>query len=140
MNLNSGIAAFESKHFNTAIPMLKPFAEEGHPGAMYRMAIMAQNGLGMVKDEQLAARYMLGAAEAGEPLAMHGIGFMYMEGDCVPQSADKAIEWFTKAAGEGLIGSMTTLAMMYHQGTAGLDVDLAKAKEWYVKAGFDDML
>ncbi|MCB1735264.1 MAG: sel1 repeat family protein [Gammaproteobacteria bacterium] len=140
MNLHSGIAAFESKHFNTAIPMLKPFAEEGHPGAMYRMAIMAQNGLGMVKDAALAARYMLGAAEAGEPLAMHGIGFMYMEGDCVEQSGEKALEWFTKAANEGLVGSMTTIAMMYHQGTGGVAADLEKAKEWYTRAGFDEML
>ncbi len=140
MDLSSGIAAFESKHFNTAIPLLRPLADEGNIDAMYRMAIMVQNGLGMVKDEKLALRYMLGAAEGGEALAMHGMGFMYMEGECVEQDGSKAIEWFSKAADQGMLGSMTTMAMMYQNGTGGVTVDMDKAREWYKKAGFDEML
>lgn len=140
MTLSSGIAAFEAKHFNSAIPLLGPLASEGNVDAMYRMAIMAQNGLGMVKDEQMAKAYMLGAAEAGEPLAMHGLGFMYMEGECVPQDGQEALKWFMKAADAGMLGSMTTIAMIYQNGSAGVEADIDKAKEWYKKAGFDEMV
>lgn len=140
MNLSSGIAAFEAKHFSTAIPLLAPLAAEGNVDAMYRMAIMAQNGLGMVKDEGMAKAYMLGAAEAGEPLAMHGLGFMYMEGECVPQDGQAALNWFMKAADTGMLGSMTTIAMIYQNGSVGVEADMEKAKEWYKKAGFDEMV
>ena len=81
MDLGSGIAAFESKHFSTATSLLGPLAEAGNPEAQYRMAIMAQNGLGMVENELLAFKYMKAAAEAGMGLAQHGLGYMYMQGE-----------------------------------------------------------
>ncbi len=80
MDLSSGIAAFESKQFTTATRLLAPLAEQGDPDAQYRMAIMAQNGLGMVENQRLAFAYMKAAAEAGMGLAQHGLGFMYMQG------------------------------------------------------------
>ncbi|MCK5092910.1 MAG: sel1 repeat family protein, partial [Gammaproteobacteria bacterium] len=82
-SLASGIAAFETKSFSTASRLLSPLAESGNPDAQFRMAIMCQNGLGMVKSDQNAADYMRKAAEQGHALAQHGLGFMYMEGECV---------------------------------------------------------
>ena len=46
MELESGIAAFETKNFAHATKLLSPIAEEGNVDALYRMAIMLQNGLG----------------------------------------------------------------------------------------------
>ncbi len=138
MDLSSGIAAFEAKHFSRATALLSPLADAGDPEAQYRMAIMAQNGLGMHDNALLAYKYMRAAAEAGHALAQHGLGFMYMEGECVGQDGAKAAEWFTKAAEQGLVGSMTTLAMLYEQGKAGLPKDPEKAREWYRKAGFEE--
>jgi uncharacterized protein len=138
MDLSSGIAAFEAKHFSTASSLLGPLAAAGNPEAQYRMAIMAQNGLGMVKNELLAFKYMKGAADAGMGLAQHGLAFMYMQGECVEQNAEKAIEWFEKAAEQGLQGAMTTIGMMYREGT-GVPRDEEKAREWFRKAGFDDL-
>ena len=40
MELESGIAAFETKNFAHATKLLSPIAEEGNPDAMYRMAII----------------------------------------------------------------------------------------------------
>jgi hypothetical protein len=60
---------------------------------------------------------------------------MYMDGDCVEKNGAKAVEWFSKAAEQGLVGSMTTLAMMYETGD-GVEKDTARAKELYAKAGF----
>ena len=49
-------------------------------------------------------------------LAQHGLGFMYMQGECVEQDGEKALEWFTRAAEQGLQGAMTTIGMMYRDG------------------------
>ena len=69
MELESGIAAFETKNFAHATKLLSPIAEEGNPDAMYRMAIMLQNGLGCLANEDKAFSYMKKAAENGLPLA-----------------------------------------------------------------------
>lgn len=65
MALNSGIAAFEAKHFVRAAELLEPLAEAGNAEAQYRVAIMAQNGLGMVENQLQAYKNMKAAAEAG---------------------------------------------------------------------------
>lgn len=76
------------------------------------------------------------AADQNHPLAQHGIGFMYMEGEGVRQDITQAIEWFEKAATQGLTGSLTTLGMIYQEGK-GVPIDEAKAKAYYQQAGFE---
>jgi len=135
-DLASGIAAFEGKHFSTASRLLSPLADDGDVEAQFRMAIMAQNGLGMVVNEDLAYKYMLAAAEQGHALSMHGLGFMYMEGECTDKNPQEAANWFNKAANEGMQGSMTTLAMMYRDGN-GVEKNQAEADRLFKLAGFD---
>ena len=101
MELESGIAAFETKNFAHAIKLLSPIADEGNVEAMYRMAIMLQNGLGCVASTEKAFQFMGDAAEKGYPLAQHAYGFMFFEGECTNKDIKKSIEWFTKAAEQG---------------------------------------
>ena len=138
MDLSSGIAAFESKHFSRSCLLLSPLADQGEPEAQYRMAIMMQNGLGMTANEMQAFKYMRDAAAYGNALAQHGLGFMYLEGECIDKNPAKAVEWFSKAAEQGLVGSQTTLAMMYQEGN-GVEKNPEEAKRWYRLAGFDEM-
>ena len=135
MALQSGISAFETKQFVRAHQLLFPLAEEGDVEAQYRLAIMAQNGLGMVVNAKDAERWMRAAAETGFDLAQHGLGFMYMQGECVEKDAAQAVKWFSLAAEQGLAGAQTTLGSMYEQGE-GVEKDLEEAKRWYAKAGF----
>lgn len=136
IDLASGIAAFEAKEFRRAMQLLSPLAEAGNPDAQFRLAIMAQNGLGVVPNEAMAYKWMRASAEQGYGLAQHGLGFMYLEGECVAQDETKAAEWFCRAAAQGLVGSMTTLAMMYEQGR-GVERNLQEAKRLYKEAGFE---
>ena len=138
MQLASGIAAFEGKNFAVAVQSLSPLADQGNPEAQYRVAIMAQNGLGMTVNELLAFKYMKAAAESGMAPAQHGLGFMYREGECVAQNSSKAAEWFRKSAEQGMAGSQTTLAMMYEQGD-GVEKDAEEARRWYHLAGFGEV-
>jgi TPR repeat protein len=136
MALRSGIAAFETKQFVRAYQLLLPLAEAGHPDAQYRLAIMAQNGLGMVVNQKEAVRWMRSAAEQGFDLAQHGLGFMYMQGECVEQDDAQAAHWFRLSAEQGLSGAQITLAELYKEGR-GVEKDLEEAKRWYAKAGFE---
>lgn len=137
MELASGIAAFESKQFSRAAGLLSRLAELGNQEARYRMAIMAQNGLGMLPNPLLAYSYMKSAAKAGLGVAQHGLGFMYLQGECTDRDPAKAAEWFRLAAEQGLIGSMTTLAIMYQEGN-GVPLDLEEARRLYRLAGFEE--
>jgi hypothetical protein len=132
----SGIAAFETKSFSQALRLLAPLADEGDAESQHRCAIMYQNGLGIVANEQRAFEYMKSAAEQGHAVAQHGLGFMYMEGECVEQNSEQAIVWFQKGAEQGLVGSLTTLAMMYEEGK-GVEKDPEEAKRLYKLAGFE---
>lgn len=135
IDLSSGISAFESKHFTQALKLLLPLAEQGEVEAQYRVAIMMQNGLGVLKNGMQAFHWMKSAAESGHALAQHGLGFMYMDGECVEQSGPKAVEWFHKAADQGLAGSKTTLAMMYQEGRL-VEKNLELAEQLLKEAGF----
>ena len=135
LTLASGLAAFEAKHFARAMKILAPLAGKANVEAMYRCAIIYQNGLGMHANEEAALRMMSAAAEQGHALAQHGLGFMYMQGECVARDGEKAAEWFTKAAEQGLAGSQTTLAMMYEEGSL-VPKNPELASYWYKKAGF----
>src|SRR3989338_1496888 len=92
MERSSGIAAFEAKEFSRAMQLLMPLAERGEPQAQYRVAIMAQVGLGVVKNCATAVRWMRAAAEQGFPLAQHGLGFMYFQGECTKADPAEAAD------------------------------------------------
>ena len=136
MELASGIAAYESKQFSRAAGLLAPLAERGDPQAQYRVAIMAQNGLGMQENPPLAYRFMQAAAAAGLGLAQHGLGFMYLEGECAPQDPAQAASWFRKAADQGLAGACNALAILYEEGR-GVPHDHAQASHWHRLADGD---
>jgi len=90
----------------------------------------------VVRNDQRAFDMMKAAADQGYAIAQHGLGFMYLEGECVEKDAAQAAQWFRKAADQGLAGSLTTLAMMYEEGN-GVEQDMDKANELYRAAGFD---
>jgi hypothetical protein len=135
MTLQSGIAAFETKQFVRAYQLLLPLAQQGHPQAQYRLAIMAQNGLGQVANPSEARHWMQAAAEQGLDLAQHGLGFMYLEGECIEQNDSQAAHWFRLAAEQGLAGAQAALGNLYEQGR-GVEKDPQAAQRWYAKAGF----
>ena len=93
MDLSSGIAAFTAKEFGRAMQLLSPLAEQGEPEAQFRVAIMHQNGLGVVANPERALVHMRAAASAGHALAQHGLGFMYLHGEGIERDPVEAAKW-----------------------------------------------
>ena len=58
---------------------------------------------------------------------------MYLRGDGVDVNYKKAIEWYEKAAKQGLAQAQINLGLMYENGQ-GMDQDDSMAMRWYAKA------
>lgn len=73
------------------------------------------------------------AADQGDAKAQYGLGFMYRNGQGVPQDNAEAIRWLRKAADQGYAMAQDVLGFMYSRGQ-GLSRDDAEAFRWYRKA------
>lgn len=90
----------------------------------------------------------LAAANAGNPLAQHDLGIMYGKGIHVGQDMSKAMEWFRKAALQGLPEAIKILRQFaeqgiepaqYHLGAMyangqGVEKNYEEAARWYKMA------
>ena len=72
-------------------------------------------------------------AEQGDAKAQYGLGFMYYQGQGVPQDYGEAMRWYRKAAVQGDPTAQTALAYMYDRGQ-GVPQDYAEAVVWCRKA------
>ena len=66
-------------------------------------------------------------------MAQHNIGSMYVNGYSVTKDYLKALDWYTRAAEQGLPIAQNALGAMYVNGV-GVDEDLNKGTEWIFKA------
>ena len=134
IDLASGLAAFEAKHFARAMQCLSPLADAGHKDAQYRLAIMFQNGVGVVANEAVAFHWMQQAAEQDHGPAQHGLACCYLEGSGTHRDDPAAVQWLQRAVRHGLAGALVVLAQLYETGR-GVPVDVEKAKALYRQAG-----
>ena len=73
----------------------------------------------MEKDEALAGeayRWLMKAAERGDPAAFNGLGVLYMNGLGVPFDLAKAKEWLQKSADKGYVPGQANLGQWYCMG------------------------
>ena len=66
-----------------------------------------------------------------------GVKYAFGE-DGLPRDDAKAVEWYQKAAQQGLAKAETNLGDMYLFGRGGLDKDPVQALSWYLKAADQD--
>ena len=71
--------------------------------------------------------------------ARYELGVMYHNGDSVPKEDARALEWFQKAAGQGLAEAQYTLNDMYYYGL-GVARDYTRAAQWARKAAAQDFM
>lgn len=131
-DLISGVAAFDSKNFSMAYQFLAPLAARGDKEALFRVAMMQTNGLGMVENKPLGLENFKKAAKQEHGVAYHMLGVAYMTGEGAEKDINIAIEWFEKAADFNLAGAMYVLAMLYEEGKE-VKKDLNKSQYWYNK-------
>jgi len=70
---------------------------------------------------------LLPAAEAGNPVAQDLMGVAYEDGKAVPQDFAAAVQWYLRAADQGLAMAQYNLGLILAQGRVGVEVDVAAA-------------
>jgi peptidoglycan hydrolase-like protein with peptidoglycan-binding domain len=141
---SSPLAPTSVKPTNTAewialpIDDLRAFAHGGDLRAMEELARRLIAGVGVPKDSQSGAGWLLRAAEAGSPSAAFNVGVMYERGFVVERDSAKAVEWYQKAADGNVAVAKHNLALMLRDGK-GTPRDGKKAIELLRSAALQGM-
>lgn len=72
-------------------------------------------------------------AQQGDAPAQFNLGLIYYQGQGVPQDYSKAVEWYTKAAGQKYALAQYNLGVSYRDGHGVLQ-DYSSAAKWFTKA------
>ena len=76
---------------------------------------------------------MKALADQGIAYAQNNLGFMYDNGEGVPENDAEAVKWFRKAAEQGNAAAQFNLGIMLEKGE-GVPENDAEAFKWYKKA------
>jgi TPR repeat protein/peptidoglycan hydrolase-like protein with peptidoglycan-binding domain len=95
---------------------LRTRAEANEILAMEELARRLLQGVGVTKDPQAGAGWLLRAAQAGSIQAAFNVGVMYERGFVVERDSSKAIEWYRKAVEADMPMAKHNLALLLRDG------------------------
>lgn len=84
--------------------------------AMEELARRLVQGIGVAKDQQAAAGWLLRAAQRGSAQSAFNVGVMYERGFVVERDSTKAVEWYRKAAEANVPMAKHNLALLLRDG------------------------
>lgn len=108
-------------------------AELGDISAQSKLAFMYAKGINAEKDEAIAIRWYLEAANNNHINSQYNLALIYAKGRGVKQDYHQAIKWYQLAAEQGDESSQYALGMMYSKGV-GTEKDNGLAYLWFLKA------
>ena len=109
-------------------------ANTGNPSAQFIVGKIYDYGNGGVeKNQEVAVRWYLRAAEQGYPGAQFNIGNCYQLGEGVKENKEQAVYWYRQAALQGDADSQYMLGLCYASGE-GVTKSTSKAIEWLQKS------
>ena len=102
----------------TALPIdeLRTRANADELPAMEEMARRLVQGVGVPKDQQAGAGWLLRAAQHGSAQSAFNVGVMYERGFVVERDSTRAVEWYRKASEANLPIAKQHLALMLREG------------------------
>lgn len=99
--LTQGLTAWTDGRHSEAIAYWRPLAEDGHGEAALFLGFAYRFGIGVERDDRVAAQWYRLAANQGHPEAQYQLGLMYDLGLGVPRDADEAEYWYGLAVDQG---------------------------------------
>jgi hypothetical protein len=101
---------------NLPVEELRNRANGEEAPAMAELARRLLQGVGVAKDQQAGAGWLLRAAEHGSPQAAFNVAVMYERGFVVERDPARAVEWYRKAIQANLPMAKYNLALMLRDG------------------------
>ncbi len=89
--------------------------------------------LGWVSGEpqdDLAVQWFRKAADQGDALGEHYLGWMYRNGRGVPRNNEQAFTWLSRSANQGYAAAQNLVAMMYFRGE-GIEKNTEQSAKWH---------
>lgn len=96
--LEDATTAYERGDYATALPLLRPLADQGDANAQVYLGIMYRTGRGVTRNKAEAAKRFHKAADQGFAHAQFDLGVMYEKGRGVAQDYVQAHKWLDLAA------------------------------------------
>jgi TPR repeat protein len=96
-DIDAGSAAYRKGDYASALPHVRPLADQGDARAQSILGLMYLNGRGVPKDDVAAATWFRRATDQGHAPAQFNLGVMYSEGHGVARDLN-AHMWFSLAA------------------------------------------
>jgi len=93
--------AVRKRDYEMAVNLLGPLVEAGDADAMYQLAQLYRNGLGVDTDPEKARDLLFGAAHMSHLDSQYLLGLFYLKGIGGEQSIDQARLWLDRAANHG---------------------------------------
>jgi peptidoglycan hydrolase-like protein with peptidoglycan-binding domain len=83
---------------------------------MEELARRLVQGVGVPKDQQAGAGWLLRAAQRGSPIAAFNVAVMYERGFVVERDSTRAVEWYRRAADANMPMAKHNLALLLREG------------------------
>lgn len=94
-------AEFKMAHYDFAREVWQTLAEVGNGDALFNLGVLAEDGLGEVRNMAKAEALYTSAAAAGNFKAQYRLGVLYLAGQLLPRDTAKARLYLTQAATHG---------------------------------------
>jgi TPR repeat protein len=134
----AGVEKDEAKarqHCTAALAWARPEAKKGNPTAQLLMGQMHERGLGVPKNEKVAAGWYRKAAGKGDLLAQTYLASLMANGKGVPKKdEDEAVRLYRQAAEKGIALAQAALGTMHLNGRGVPKKSAAEAARWYYEA------
>lgn len=124
--------------FRDALFWYERAAAKGNMKAASEIGFLYQFGLGVAKDNSMAARWYEAATARGDMVATRRLGVLLFRGLGVKQDLGLSNQLSEHSFDMGNIDAAFGLAMLYENGTTGVARQPALAQSWYQK-GFAEL-
>ncbi len=118
--------------YGLAYREFQALADEGDPRGHNGLGVLYSNGLGVQRDDEVAARWVREGADLGFATAQFYLGEMYEDGRGVTRDYGEAMRWYRVAAEQGDMDARTNIGKLYAEGR-GVAQDYGKAMAWFLQ-------
>lgn len=122
-------ALFQARNYQAALAIWGPMAHRGVARAANNVGACFMGGLGVDADEALGFRWLLVAAEGGDPSGMRNLAAAYFQGKGTAQDSDAAIAWYRKASEANDADAQDMLSWMLLEGEIA-EIEPVEARKW----------
>lgn len=126
-------ARFQAGDHAGAASLVTRSAETGNAVAQLRLALLYDQGDGVVRSSKTAFLWYSRAAAQGEPESLNQVGAFYELGEGVRENWDLAVKYYQASASEGWHKGQFSFGRAYQFGI-GVPQDRQQAIAWFQKA------